>query len=199
MNFPPNVIERSGRDILGYDIYSRLLKDRIVFLGTDVNDDVASSIIAQFLYLNSSSDGDDINFYIMSPGGDVASGLAIYDVMQYVNKTVKTYCMGQACSMAAVLVAAGTPGHRYAMPSSRIMIHHPSTGMEGSAVDIKVQHDELQRIRYLLCEKLALHTGKTRQQIDKDSERDFFMTPEEAKKYGLVDKIVAKKNIRKKT
>jgi len=175
---------------VGYDIYSRLLKDRIVFLGTPVDDDVANALIAQFLFLQSQDPKKDIDFYINSPGGVVTAGLAIYDTMQMVSCSIRTYCVGQAASMGAVLLAAGAKGKRFALPNARIMVHQPAGGAEGTASDIHIQAREILRIREILNGILASHTGKTADQVGEDSDRDNFMSAEQAKEYGLVDEVL---------
>jgi len=186
----PMVVEQTGRGERGYDIYSRLLKDRIVFIGTPVDDNVANLIIAQMLYLQSEDAAKDIELYINSPGGSVTAGLAIYDTMQFVKCDVKTYCVGQAASMGAVLLAAGTKGKRYALPNARILIHQPWGGVQGQASDISIQAREILRLRERLNEIFALHTGKAVDVIAKDTDRDFFMSAAEARDYGLVDEVV---------
>lgn len=187
----PMVIEQTGRGERAYDIYSRLLKDRIVFIGTIVDDNVANIVIAQMLFLQMEDADKDINIYINSPGGSVTSGLAIYDTMQFVKPDVNTYCMGQATSMGALLLSAGTKGKRFALPHSRIMIHQPWGGVRGAAADISRQADEILRLRDKINEILAKHTGQPLEKIVKDADRDFFMSAEEAKKYGIVDEVIA--------
>ena len=191
--FVPLVIEQTGRGEQAYDIYSRLLKDRIVFLGSPVDDGVANSLVAQFLFLQSQEPKKDIDFYINSPGGIISAGLAIYDTMQMLSCDVRTYCIGQAASMGAVLLAAGAPGKRFALPTARIMIHQPSGGSEGSAVDIHIQAQEIMRMRELLNQILARHTGRDVEAIARDSDRDKFMSAQEAKDYGLVDEVLTPK------
>jgi ATP-dependent Clp protease protease subunit len=186
----PMVVEQTGRGERGYDIYSRLLKDRIVFIGTPVDDNVANLIIAQMLYLQSEDPAKDINLYVNSPGGSVTAGLAIYDTMQFVKCDVTTYCVGQAASMGAVLLAAGTKGKRFALPNARILIHQPWGGVQGQASDISIQAREILRLRDRLNEIFALHTGKSIDVIAKDTDRDFFMSAAEARDYGLVDDVV---------
>jgi len=186
----PMVVEQTGRGERGYDIYSRLLKDRIIFIGTPIDDNVANVIIAQLLFLQSEDAGKDISLYINSPGGSVTAGLAIYDTIQFVKCDVTTYCIGQAASMGAVLMAAGTKGKRYALPNARIMIHQPWGGVQGQASDISIQAKEILHTRDRLNEILALHTGKTTEAIAKDTDRDFFMSAAEAREYGLVDEVV---------
>lgn len=186
----PYVVEQTGRGERGYDIYSRLLKDRIVFLGTPIDDNVANVVIAQLLFLQSEDANKDINLYINTPGGSVTAGLAIYDTMQFLKCDVVTYCIGQAASMGAVLLAAGTKGKRFALPNARIMIHQPWGGVQGQAADISIQAREILRLRDRLNEILALHTGKPVDVIAKDTDRDFFMSAAEAREYGLVDDVV---------
>ena len=195
----PMVVEQTGRGERGYDIYSRLLKDRIVFIGTPIDDNVANLIIAQMLYLQSEDPAKDINLYINSPGGSVTAGMAIYDTIQFVKCDVTTYCVGQAASMGAVLLAAGTKGKRLALPNARIMIHQPWGGVQGQASDISIQAKEILRTRDRLNEILALHTGKTIESIAKDTDRDFFMSAAEARDYGRVDDVVkSRRDIEKK-
>lgn len=186
----PIVIEQTGRIERAYDIYSRLLKDRIVFIGTPIDDQVANVVIAQLLFLEAEDPKKDIYLYINSPGGYVTSGLAIYDTMQYIKPDVVTICMGMAASMAAVLLCAGSRGKRYALPHSRIMIHQPIGGVQGQAIDIKIHADEIMRIRKILNEILAKHTGQPIEKIEKDTDRSFFMSPQEAKEYGLIDEVI---------
>jgi len=183
----PFVVEQSHRGERSYDIYSRLLKDRIIFLGTPVNDDVANVIIAQLLFLESEDPDKDIHLYINSPGGVVTAGMAIYDTMQYVKPQVSTICMGQAASMGALLLAAGAPGKRFALPNSRIMIHQPLGGFSGQATDIEIHAKEILRMKQRLNEILVHHTGQSIERIEKDTDRDYFMGPAEAKEYGLID------------
>ncbi len=189
----PMVIEQTGRGERAYDIYSRLLKERIIFLGTEINDDVSNLIIAQLLFLQSEDAEKDISIYINSPGGMVTSGMAIYDTMQFLKCPITTYCVGQAASMGAVLLCAGTKGKRFALPNARIMIHQPLGGSQGQATDIEIQTKEILRMKKRLNEILADHTGKPIKTIEKDTDRDFFMSAEEAVKYGLVDEVVTKK------
>jgi len=190
--YPPYVIERSPRGERTYDIFSRLLMDRIIFLGTPINDDVANIVIAQLLFLDADNPGRDINMYINSPGGSVSSGLAIYDTMQFLKSPVSTMCMGMAASMGAFLLAAGSPGKRMALPHSRIMIHQPSqSGGGGSASDIEIQAKEILYLKGKMNGLLAKHTGQTVEQIERDTDRDRWMSSEDAKAYGLVDGIVA--------
>ncbi len=186
----PMVVEQTGRGERAYDIYSRLLKDRIIFLGTGLSDEVSNLIIAQMLFLQSEDAEKDINLYINSPGGSVTAGLALYDTIQFLKCPVTTYCVGQAASMGAVLLAAGTKGRRFALPNARIMIHQPWGGVQGQAADISIQAKEILRLRDRLNEILALHTNRSLEAIAKDTDRDFFMSPEEAKEYGIVDEVI---------
>ncbi len=186
----PYVIEKSGREERVYDIYSRLLKDRIVFLGSQITDEVANAVVAQMLFLQSEDPKADIHLYVNSPGGSVSAGLAIYDTMQWVSCDVATYCIGQAASMGAVLLAAGTAGKRYALPNARIMIHQPLGGMQGSTEDILIHAKEFRRIKQRLNEILYRHTGQSLERIEKDTDRDRFMTAEEAAAYRLIDKVI---------
>ena len=186
----PMVIDQSSRGERAYDIYSRLLKDRIVFLGTAMNDEIANLLIAQFLFLESEDPDKDINFYINSPGGTVTSGMAVYDTMQYIKPDVTTVCIGQAASMGALLLTAGAKGKRYSLPNSRIMIHQPMGGFQGQASDIEIQAKEILRMKETLNEILKSHTGKTMKQIQKDTDRDHFMSGPEAKAYGIVDHVI---------
>ena len=193
----PIVIEQSSRGERAYDIYSRLLKDRIVFIGEQVHDGMANTIIAQLLFLESEDPEKDINLYINSPGGSVTAGLAIYDTMQYIRPAVTTICMGQATSMGALLLAAGAKGKRYALPHSRIMIHQPLGGAQGQATDIDIQAREILKIRELLNQILVKHTGQPMEKIRQDTERDFFMDAQEAVKYGLVDRVITEREMGK--
>lgn len=195
MSLIPMVVEQSPRGERAFDIYSRLLKERIVFLGTAVNDEVANVIIAQLLFLEADDPDKDITFYINSPGGVVTAGLAIYDTMNYVKCDIATLCMGQAASMGAVLLAAGTTGKRYSLPNSRILIHQPMGGYQGQATDIDIHAREIIRMRQDLNKILATHTGQKITKIQKDTERDFFMGAVEAKKYGIVDKVLTKRQM----
>jgi ATP-dependent Clp protease protease subunit len=188
------VIEQSSRGERAYDIYSRLLKDRIIFLGTAMNDEIANLIIAQLLFLESEDPDKDINFYVNSPGGMVTAGLAVYDTMQYIKPDIATVCIGQAASMGAVLLAAGTRGKRYSLPNSRILIHQPMGGFQGQASDIEIQAKEILRMKERLNEILVAHTGKQMEDIQKDTDRDFFMSGEEAKKYGIIDHVIANRD-----
>jgi ATP-dependent Clp protease protease subunit len=193
MNLVPMVVEQSPRGERSFDIYSRLLRERIIFLGTSVNDDVTNSIVAQLLFLEAEDPDKDITFYINSPGGSVTAGLAIYDTMQYVKCDIATLCMGQAASMGALLLAAGTAGKRYALPNSRIMIHQPMGGYQGQASEIDIHAQEILRMRDDLNKILAKHTGHTVKKLKKDTDRDNFMSPAEAKKYGIIDTVLTKR------
>src|SRR5678809_1547546 len=186
----PYVVEKSGREERVYDIYSRLLKDRIIFLGTQVNDEMANSIVAQMLFLQSDDPKADIHLYVNSPGGSVSAGLAIYDTMQFVQCDVATYCVGQAASMGAVLLTAGTKGKRFALPHSRIMIHQPWGGARGTATDIEIHAEEILKTKRTLNEVISRHTGKPIESVEQDTDRDKFMDPYQAKDYGLVDEVV---------
>jgi len=193
MNLIPMVVEQSPRGERAYDIYSRLLKERIIFLGTPVTDEIASLVIAQMLFLEAEDPDKDITFYVNSPGGGVTAGLAIYDTMQYVRCDIVTLCMGQAASMGALLLTAGTKGKRYALPNSRILIHQPMGGFQGQATDIDIHAQEILRMRADLNKILAFHTGQNVRKIRKDTERDYFMNADEAKKYGIIDKVLDKR------
>ncbi len=193
MGLVPIVVEQTGRGERAYDIYSRLLKDRIVFIGTPIDDNIANLVIAQMIFLEGEDPDRDINLYIHSPGGIVSAGLAIYDTMQFVKPNVATLCMGQAASMAAVLLAAGTKGKRSALPNSRIMIHQPLGGTQGQTTDIEIYTKEMLKTREQLNSILAKHTGKTMDQLLKDTDRNYFMSPEESKAYGLIDEIIEKR------
>ena len=186
----PMVIDQTSRGERAYDIYSRLLKDRIIFLGTALNDEVANLLIAQLLFLESEDPDKDINFYINSPGGVVTAGLAVYDTMQYIKPDITTVCIGQAASMGALLLAAGTAKKRYSLPNSRIMIHQPMGGFQGQASDIEIQAKEILRMKEALNVILKAHTGKDLAQIQKDTDRDYFMSGQEAKGYGIVDHVI---------
>ena len=188
----PYVLEKSGREERVMDIYSRLLKDRIVFLGTQVSDTLANSLVAQLLFLQFDDPKSDIHLYINSPGGSVTAGMAIYDTMQYLSCDVATYCLGQASSMGALLLTAGTKGKRNSLPNSRIMIHQPLAGMEGTATELEIHAKELLRMKRKLNEILLHHTGKTYDEIERDTDRDNFMSAEEAQKYGLIDHVLDK-------
>jgi ATP-dependent Clp protease protease subunit len=190
------VVEQTGRGERAYDIFSRLLKERIVFIGTPVDDVIASLVIAQLLFLESEDPDKDINLYINSPGGSVSSGLAIYDTMQYIRPDVSTICIGLAASMGAVLLTGGTKGKRSGLPNSRIMIHQPWGGVQGAAADISIQAKEILRLREMLEQILAKHTGQTLDRIKKDSDRDYFMSAEEARSYGIIDEVIAAKIIK---
>ena len=190
----PMVIEQSSRGERAYDIYSRLLKDRIIFLGTAMNDEIANLIIAQQVFLESEDPDKDINFYVNSPGGLVTAGLAIYDTMQYIKPDITTVCIGQAASMGAVLLAAGTYGKRYSLPNSRILIHQPMGGFQGQESDIEIQAKEILRMKDRLNQILVEHTGKEFENIQKDTDRDFFMSGAEAKKYGIIDHVIANRD-----
>ncbi len=189
-NLVPIVIEKTGRGERSYDIFSRLLKDRIIFIGPNIDDYSSSLTIAQILFLMSDNKNQDINIYVNSPGGSVTAGLAIYDTMQFVPCDIATYCMGQASSMGAVLLAAGTHGKRHALPHSRVMIHQPWGGTTGTASDILIQSRELKRYKEMLISILAKHTGQPLERIEEDSDRDFYMTAEQATEYGLVDEVI---------
>ena len=193
MSLIPMVVEQRPRGERAYDIYSRLLKERIIFLGSAVNDDIANVIVAQLLFLEAEDPDKDITFYINSPGGVVTAGMAIYDTMNYVRCDIATLCMGQAASMGAVLLAAGTKGKRYALPNSRIMIHQPMGGFQGQATDIDIHAKEILRMRQDLNKILALHSGQKMARIQRDTERDFFMSSTEARAYGLVDKVLTRR------
>jgi ATP-dependent Clp protease protease subunit len=186
----PIVIEQSSRGERAWDIYSRLLRDRIVFLGTTISDDIANVIIAQMLFLESEDPDKDIHFYINSPGGLVTAGLAIYDTMQYIKPKVETLCMGQAASMAAILLAAGQKGKRFSLPHARIMLHQPMGGFQGQATDVDIQAKEILRLREDLNQILVTHTEKPVEQIQRDTDRDFYMSGEQAKEYGLIDEVI---------
>ncbi len=188
--YVPIVIEQTGRGERAYDIYSRLLKDRIVFIGSAIDDYVANLVTAQLLFLEAEDPQRDIFLYINSPGGSVTAGLAIYDTIQYISPDVSTICIGMAASMGAVLLAAGTEGKRYSLPHSRVMIHQPWGGVQGQAIDIKIHAEEIMRIRKMLNEILARHTKKPIEVIEKDTDREFFMSAEEAKEYGIIDQII---------
>ncbi len=190
MPLVPMVIEQSSRGERAYDIYSRLLKDRIIFLGTAINDEIANLLIAQLLFLESEDPEKDINFYINSPGGIVTSGLAVYDTMQYINPNIATVCLGQAASMGALLLVAGAKGKRYALPNARIMIHQPMGGYQGQASDIAIQAKEILRMKDTLNNILMLHTDKPLAQIQEDTDRDFFMSSKEAREYGIIDNVI---------
>lgn len=190
MNLIPIVIEQTNRGERAYDIYSRLLKDRIIFIGTPIDDALANTVIAQLLFLQTEDPDKDISLYINTPGGIVSSGLAIYDTMQYVKPDVATYCVGQATSMGALLLTAGAKGKRYALPHSRIMIHQPMGGFHGQATDVEIHAKEILKMKDILNSILASHTGQPFEKIQADTERDFFMSGEEAKEYGIVDEVI---------
>ena len=192
-NVVPMVIEQTGRGERAYDIFSRLLKERIIFIGTPIEDEIANLIIAQMLFLAAEDPDKDINIYINSPGGVVSAGLAVYDTMQYLKCPITTICVGQAASFGAVLLAAGTKGKRFALPNARIMIHQPLGGAQGAATDIEIQTKEILRMKKLLNELMAKHTGQPITKIEKDTDRDFFMSPEEAVQYGIIDEVIETK------
>jgi ATP-dependent Clp protease protease subunit len=196
MTLIPIVIERDGRGERAYDIYSRLLKERIVFVGTAIDDDVANLVIAQMLFLESEDPDKDIHLYINSPGGMVTSGLAIYDTMQYIRPKVSTLCMGQAASIAALLLGAGEKGKRYALPHSRVLIHQPMGGFQGQASDVDIQAKEILRLREELNSILVKHTSQTVERIQADTDRDFYMTGDQAKEYGIIDEVVIQRPVR---
>ena len=196
MTLIPIVIERDGRGERAYDIYSRLLKERIVFVGTGIDDDVANLVIAQMLFLESEDPDKDIHLYINSPGGIVTSGLAIYDTMQYIRPKVSTLCMGQAASIAALLLAAGEKGKRFALPHSRILIHQPIGGFQGQASDVDIQAREILRLREELNRIMVRHTNQSVDRIQADTDRDFYMTGEQAKEYGIIDQVVVKRPVK---
>ncbi len=199
MAFIPNVVEQTHRGERGWDIFSRLLKDRIIFLGTEVHDTMANSVIAQLLYLESEDPEKEISLYINSPGGSVTAGLAIYDTMQYVRAPISTICLGQAASMGAVLLAAGTAGRRMSLPNSRILIHQPLMGgLSGQASDIDIQAQEILKIRELLNEVLVRHTGQDAARIKHDTDRDFFMSADAAKEYGIIDQVISRHDLAEK-
>ena len=193
MTLIPMVIEQTGRGERAFDIYSRLLKDRIIFLGTPIDDDVANLVIAQMLFLESEDPDKEIHIYINSPGGVVSAGLAIYDTMQYIKPVISTTCLGQAASMGALLLAGGAPGKRFALPHSRILIHQPLGGAQGQATDIGIQAKEILRIREELNLILAKHTGQSVDKISRDTDRDFYMAGEQAKEYGIIDTVIEKR------
>lgn len=196
MSFIPSVVEETPRGSRGWDIFSRLLKDRIIFLGVPVTDQIANSVIAQLLYLESEDPEKEISLYVNSPGGAVTAGMAVYDTMQYVRPDISTICMGQAASMGAVILAAGTAGKRFALPNSRLLIHQPMVrgGIGGQATDIDIQADEILRMRERLNEILVEHTGQSKERIKKDTDRDYFMSAREAQEYGLIDEVIVGKN-----
>ncbi len=188
----PYVIEKSGREERAMDIYSRLLKDRIIFLGTQVNDTMANALVAQLLYLQFEDPKADVHMYINSPGGSISAGMAIYDTMQFITCDVATYCIGQAASMGAVLLTAGAAGKRYALPNARVMIHQPLAGMEGTATELEIHAREVLKVKRRMNEIMEKHTGKSIDDIEKDTDRDNFMTADEAKSYGIIDKVLEK-------
>jgi ATP-dependent Clp protease, protease subunit len=190
----PMVIEQSSRGERAYDIFSRLLKDRIIFLGSAMNDEVANLLIAQLLFLESEDPEKDINFYINSPGGLVTAGLAVYDTMQYIKSDITTVCIGQAASMGALLLTAGSPGKRYSLPNARILIHQPMGGFQGQASDVEIQAREMLRMKESLNQILVRHSGKTMDQIQRDTDRDYFMSAVEAKSYGIIDHVIANRD-----
>ena len=192
MNLVPMVVEKSSMGERAYDIYSRLLKDRVIFIGTPIDDNIANLVIAQLLFLESEDSKKDVYIYINSPGGSVSAGLAVYDTMKYIKCDVTTICVGMAASMAAVLLAGGEKGKRFALPHSRILIHQVMGGAQGQASDVDIQAKEILRMKALLNEILAEHTGQSINKIEKDTDRDYYMSSEEAKKYGLIDKVMAK-------
>ncbi len=194
----PMVVEKSGQGERAYDIYSRLLKDRIIFIGTAIDDNVANLIIAQLLFLQSEDPNKDIHVYVNSPGGSVTAGLGIYDTMQFIKPDVCTYCLGQAASMGSLLLTAGTRGKRYALPYARIMIHQPWGGAQGTASDISIQATEILRMKKELTQILANHSGQTFEKVESDCDRDYFMSAEEAKAYGLVDEVISTTATKKK-
>jgi ATP-dependent Clp protease, protease subunit len=196
MSLIPIVVEQSSRGERAYDIYSRLLKDRIIFLGTAVDDNVANLIVAQLLFLESEDPDKDINFYINSPGGAVTAGLGIYDTMQYIKPDVSTLCMGQASSMGALLLSAGTKGKRFSLPHSRILIHQVMGGAQGQATDIEIHAKEILKTKEILNQILAAHTGQNLERVKKDTERDYFMSSEEAVEYGLIDRVISKRELK---
>ncbi len=198
MTLIPFVVEQDGRTERAYDIYSRLLKDSIIFLGTEITDEMANAVIAQLLYLEAENSDREIQLYINSPGGSITAGLAIYDTIQFIRAEVATICVGQAASMAAVLLAAGTPGKRVSLPNSRILLHQPFGGYQGQASDIAIQAKEILRLRESLNAILERHTGQTRDKIQADIDRDFIMTPDQAKDYGLIDEIIANRAVPRK-
>lgn len=197
MSIIPIVIEQTGRTERAYDIYSRLLKDRIIFVGSGIDDNVANIVIAQLLFLQTEDPEKDIHLYVNSPGGIVSSGLAIYDTMQYVKPDIATYCIGQAASMGALLLSAGAKGKRFALPHSRIMIHQPMGGFQGQATDVEIHAREILRMKETLNEILSNHTGQSLEKIHSDTERDFFMSGQEAKEYGIVDEVINSIKVRK--
>jgi ATP-dependent Clp protease protease subunit len=198
MTLVPIVVEQTGRGERSYDIYSRLLKDRIVMLGTEIDDDIANLLVAQFLFLESEDPDKDISFYINSPGGSVTAGLAVYDTMQFIRPKVSTICVGQAASMAALLLSAGEPGMRYALPHARILIHQPLGGAQGQVTDVNIQVNEMLRLKETLTEILSRHTGQPIERVAVDTERDYFMAVADAQKYGIIDHVITKRPTREK-
>jgi len=198
MTLIPIVVEQTSRGERSYDIYSRLLKDRIVMLGSDIHDDIANLLVAQFLFLESEDPDKDIFFYINSPGGSITAGMAVYDTMQYIKPKVSTICVGQAASMAAVLLAAGEPGMRYALPHARILIHQPLGGVQGQVTDVNIQVSEMLRLKEELMRILSKHTGQPIDKVGNDTERDFFMDSIEAQKYGIIDHVIYKRSTKEK-
>jgi ATP-dependent Clp protease protease subunit len=186
----PHVVEQTGRGERSYDIFSRLLKERIVFIGDEVTDELANVVMAQLLYLQFENKNQDIHLYVNSPGGSITAGLAIYDTMQFVKCNIATYCIGQAASMGSVLLCAGTKGKRYALPHARIMIHQPWGGTKGTATDIEIQAEEIKRLKNAIYDIYAKHTGQSKDRITKDLDRDFFMSPGQAKEYGIIDSVI---------
>ena len=197
MSIIPIVIEQTGRSERAYDIYSRLLKDRIIFIGTGIDDNVANIVIAQLLFLQTEDPGKDIHIYVNSPGGIVSSGLAIYDTMQYVKPDIATYCIGQAASMGALLLSAGATGKRFALPHSRIMLHQPMGGFHGQATDIEIHAREILKMKDTLNGIISYHTGQSLEKIQADTDRDFFMSGQEAKEYGIVDEVISSLKVSK--
>jgi ATP-dependent Clp protease protease subunit len=191
MALVPMVVEQTARGERAFDIYSRLLKDNIIFLGTPIDDMIANLVVAQLLFLEAEDPDRDISLYINSPGGSITAGMAIYDTMQFIKPDVTTICIGQCASMGALLLTAGAPGKRYALPNSRILIHQPSGGTQGQATDIRIQAEEILRMRRLTSEILSKHTGQTMERIERDVERDLIMSPSQAKEYGLIDQVIA--------
>jgi ATP-dependent Clp protease protease subunit len=192
----PIVVEQTNRGERSYDIYSRLLKDRIVLLGSEINDDIANLLVAQLLFLESEDPDKDIYFYINSPGGSVTAGMAVYDTMQFIKSKVSTICIGQAASMAAVLLTAGEPGMRYALPHSRILIHQPLGGVQGQVTDVAIQAKEMQRMKDELNSIISHHTGQPIEKVILDTDRDYFMTPQDAREYGILDNVIAKRQLK---
>jgi len=187
----PYVVEQTNRGERGYDIYSRLLKDRIIFLGTPIDDQIANVVVAQLIYLAGEDPGKDISIYINSPGGEVYSGLAIYDTLQYIKPDIQTYCVGMGASMASIILMAGTPGKRFALPHSRILIHQGSTGFRGAVPDVEIQARETLRLTQTMIEITAKHTGQQYDKVKRDTERDYYMTADEAKAYGIIDEVIS--------